>query len=138
MQRIPAVGGVSSDSKNVLPAEGRPGHRLLFDDFSAFIGAAHFADAMGEFELSAVFTSHHAWHFQLEMGTALVAAGFGNFSKRDCHRFHLLERVANGLLLEKILKTEPARILRVPDAAASLLVAVGAAFRTKTETVVPA
>ena len=58
---------------------------LLLDDLATFVVPAYFAYAVRKLQFAAMIASYHARHFQLEVRTALVATGFGRFSKRYCH-----------------------------------------------------
>jgi hypothetical protein len=45
---------------------------------------------VSQFHFAAVVAFDHARQLEFEVGAALVTAGFGRFTKRYCHLFHLL------------------------------------------------
>jgi len=58
---------------------------LLLDDLAGLVRAAHFANAVRQFQFAALIALNHARDNQLEVRATLVFAGFRCFTKRDCH-----------------------------------------------------
>ena len=57
----------------------------LSNNVSPFVRSAYFTYVMGSFQFSALIALDHARHLELEMCTALIAAGFGSSSCWNCH-----------------------------------------------------
>lgn len=120
--------------------------KLLFDDFSCFVSSANFAYVVSQFQLSALFTFHHARHNQLKVGATFVTACFRRSTLWYCHVFHLLviflsacsseqDVFCCNVSFEKVFQPSESRIDHCVVATAGAFVQVLSAFLTKTKTV---
>lgn len=113
--------------------------RLLLDDLSLFIRAAHLAYAMRKLQFSALIAFHHARNFQLEVSTALIATGLRCFPERYCHvPTSFKELPCCSIHFKKIRQSGEPRVHLRGFAAAWRKIAVVAAHRTKPLAIFPA